>query len=61
MPDKEKQEAMIQELKRMEIECENNEAVLLFCDAVHQLHNTCNGYCIQFKGKKYTKTLASNT
>lgn len=61
IPDKEAQEQMIKKIEDMQKEVENGEAEILFCDAVHQLHNTINGYAVQFKWKKHTKVLASNT
>lgn len=39
---------------------ELNEIVLFF-DPMHQIHNTKNDYCWQFKGKSNTKTIGSNS
>jgi transposase len=61
IPDLEKQEEMIVKLDTMKQECKEEKSVILFSDAVHQLHTTHNWYAVQFKGKKNTKVLASNT
>jgi transposase len=60
-PDKEKQNEMINLLETIEQECITWGAKIFFEDAVHQLHTTNNWYAIQFKWKKWTKVLQSNT
>lgn len=60
-PDIESQKLMIQKIKAIEEECIKDWSILLFEDAVHQLHTTHNWYAIQFKGKENTKVLATNT
>ena len=52
---------MIVKLNAIKKDCEKERSVILFSDAVHQLHTTNNGYAVQFRGKAKTKVLASNT
>ena len=61
IPDHNAQKAMIHDLEIMNEKSLDGSAVMLFSDAVHQLHTTINGYAVQFKGKKHTKVLSSNT
>jgi len=61
VPNREEQENMIEKIEMIKKECEIDNSILLFSDAVHQLHTTNNWYAVQFKGKEYTKILSSNT
>lgn len=60
-PDIEAQKVMIQRIKEIELECERQGAIMIFEDAVHQLHTTHNWYAIQLRGKENTKVLSTNT
>lgn len=61
IPDQKAQQEMIKKIEDINKECNEGKAVLLFSDAVHQLHTTNNWYAVQFKWKMWTKVLASNT
>jgi len=52
---------MIDATEKMKKEYEEGHAVMLYSDAVHQLHTTNNWYAVQFKWNANTKVLASNT
>ena len=52
---------MIQKLETYLEQSRTWKAIILFEDAVHQLHTTHTGRAIQRKGWKYTKQLESNT
>jgi len=60
-PEKDVQQAMIEKIEQIEQKCDDWKAVMLFEDAVHQLHTTQTWYAIQRKGKEYTKVFESNT
>jgi hypothetical protein len=42
VPDKKEQESMIEKIEMIKKECEVANSILLFSDAVHQLHTTNN-------------------
>ena len=60
-PNQEKQTEMIEKIGTMDQECKEWKSIMLFEDAVHQLHTTNIGYAIQRRWKKHTKILPTNT
>lgn len=55
------QKRFIRKLKRLLKRCKEEESELIFFDPAHQVHNSSNGYAWQFKGRKGTKRIKSNT
>lgn len=55
------QKRFIAKLKRLLRKCKEEKRELIFFDPAHQVHNSINGKAWQFKGRKGTKKIKSNT
>ena len=60
-PDKVKQQETIDKINHIQEECKEGKSIILFEDAVHQLHTTSTWYALQFRWNKNTKVFESNT
>ena len=55
------QKQFVNKLKRLHKKCKTGKCEMIFFDPAHQIHNSANGEAWQFKGKKGTKKIKTNT
>jgi len=55
------QKKFVRKLVRLKHKCIKEKSALIFFDPAHQVHNSNNGNAWQFKGRKQTKEVKSNT